>query len=76
MTPEEMKAKIQAAYPDGDITVIDTTGTQDHFGVQVASEQFKGLSRIQQHQAIMKLFDSELKSGEVHALEIHTIVKS
>jgi stress-induced morphogen len=75
MNADEMKARIQSTYPDSDVAVIDTTGTEDHFDVRIASSHFKGLSRIQQHQSIMKLFDAELKTGEVHALEIKVIVK-
>lgn len=75
MTPDEMKARIQTAYPDGEVQVVDTTGTLDHFRVTVTSAQFKDLSRIRQHQALMSLFAPELKSGEVHALEIKTTAK-
>ncbi|MCB0350395.1 MAG: BolA/IbaG family iron-sulfur metabolism protein [Bdellovibrionales bacterium] len=75
MTPEEMENRIKAAYPDCDVAVIDSTGTQDHFDVRVASGLFKDLTRIKQHQAIMALFQDELKTGEVHALAIKTIVK-
>lgn len=75
MTPEQMEARIKNAYPDCDVAVIDTTGTKDHFDIRVAAREFSGLSRIRQHQAIMGLFQAELKSGEVHALEIKTIPK-
>ena len=43
-----------------------------HFNVVVESTAFKGLSRIEQHQHVMKVFDTELKSGEVHALSLKT----
>jgi stress-induced morphogen len=76
MTQEMMKDRILKAYPDAMVDVIDLTGTQDHWEVSVESGAFQGLSRIQQHQAVMAVFGPELKTGEVHALSIRTKIKS
>lgn len=76
MTPQEMKDRLSSAYPDGNVEVVDLTGTQDHWEVSVESAAFAGLSRIQQHQHVMSVFGPELKTGEVHALSIKTKVKS
>lgn len=76
MTQEMMKQRLMAAYPDGVVDVTDTTGTQDHWEVYVESQKFSGLSRIQQHQAVMSVFQPELKTGEVHALSIRTKAKA
>lgn len=75
MTPQEIKTKLQSAYPDGQVEVVDMTGTHDHYQVQIASAAFQGKTRIQAHKDVMAVFDSELKSGEVHALMIKTIAK-
>jgi stress-induced morphogen len=75
MTLEMMKQRLQTAYPDAAIDVIDTTGTQDHWEVFVESTKFQGLTRIQQHQAVMSVFQPELQTGEVHALSIRTKIK-
>lgn len=75
MSPEQIKNRLQTSFPDGKIEVFDLTGTQDHYEVSVESARFKGLSRIQQHQAVMAAFGPELKTGEVHALSIKTKVK-
>lgn len=72
MTQEQMKARLGAAYPDGQIEVIDLTGTQDHWEVVIKSKNFQGLSRVQAHQHVMNVFAAELKTGEVHALSIKT----
>ena len=72
MTPEQMKEKLAAAYPEGKVDVTDLTGSQDHYSVWVQSNKFEGLSRIQRHKSVMAVFDVELKSGEVHALTIRT----
>ncbi|MGZ5279622.1 MAG: BolA/IbaG family iron-sulfur metabolism protein [Pseudobdellovibrionaceae bacterium] len=76
MNTEMMKERILKAYPDAQVDVIDLTGTQDHWEVYVESQAFQGLSRIQQHQAVMSVFGPELKTGEVHALSIKTKIKS
>ncbi len=76
MTLEMMKDRLLQAYPDSTVEVFDLTGTQDHWEVVVESQAFQGLSRIQQHQAVMAVFGPELKTGEVHALSIKTKLKS
>ena len=75
MTAEQVGARIRKAFPKGEVVVFDLTGGSDHFEVRVLASEFAGKTRIQQHQTIMKLFDPELKSGEVHALAIKTLVK-
>lgn len=72
MTPEQMKSRLEKAYPDGTVQVVDLTGTHDHYQVLITSKAFQGLSRIQQHKHVMDLFAAELKTGEVHALTIQT----
>jgi stress-induced morphogen len=72
MTPQQIKQKLETAYPDGSVEVVDLTGTQDHYQVMIASRAFEGLSRLQQQRHVMNVFDAELKTGEVHALTIKT----
>jgi stress-induced morphogen len=72
MTPDQMQSRLEKAYPNGDVQVVDLTGTHDHYQVMVTSVAFEGLSRIQQHKHVMDVFAAELKTGEVHALSIQT----
>ena len=72
MSPDQMKFRLNGAFPGDQIDVLDLTGTEDHYEVYVKSSKFKGLSRIEQHQLVMKAFAEELKTGEVHALSIRT----
>jgi stress-induced morphogen len=74
MTQQQMIARLKLAYTDGPITVTDLTGTEDHWNVEVSSNVFKGMNRVQQHQHVMSQFAKELKTGEVHALTIVTKV--
>ncbi len=75
MTAEQIEKRIKTALADCDVAVIDTTGTNDHFDVRVSSRSFLNKTRIEQHKMIMDLFSSEFKSGEVHALQIKTLLK-
>lgn len=71
ITPEEVTAKIQEALPGALVEVVDLTGTQDHYEVQVTSERFAGLNRVQQHQLVYKALAEEMK-GPIHALALKT----
>jgi stress-induced morphogen len=75
MTQDQMATRLRQAYPDGKIEVFDLTGGQDHWEVSIESSAFKGMTRIEQHQHVMKAFTAELKTGEVHALSIKTKIK-
>jgi stress-induced morphogen len=72
MTPQQMKERLEKAYPGDAVEVVDLTGTADHYQVMIVSNAFRGLNRIQQHKHVMNVFAEELKTGEVHALTITT----
>ena len=71
-----MKKRLEDTYPNSFVDVTDLTGTHDHYSVYIASDVFGGMTRIQRHKHVMAAFDSELKSGEVHALTIRTDEKT
>ena len=73
MTTKQMEQKIKEIFPNCNVAVVDLTGGQDHFEVRIAEASLKELSRVKQHQAIMDIFQEELKTGEVHALAIKTL---
>lgn len=72
MTREQMIQRLVEFDKNAQIQVHDLTGTQDHWEVEIESQLFQGLSRIEQHQLVMKCFHQELKTGEVHALSLKT----
>lgn len=75
MTQQQMIQRLEKFYPQSTVQVVDLTGTENHWEVFIESDLFKGLSRIEQHQHVMKCFNDELKTGEVHALAIKTKIK-
>lgn len=75
MKPAEIKARLEQNFPGDQIEVFDLTGTENHYEVNIQSDLFQGMSRIQRHQKVMSVFGPELKTGEVHALSIKAKTK-
>jgi len=74
MKLQQIYERLQQKFPDGQIKVIDLTGTSDHWEVSISSQSFVDKSRIQQHQMVMACFEMELKTGDIHALSIKTSI--
>lgn len=70
MTAMEMLERLKKSYPESLVEVVSDDNV--HFNVIVESKKLAGLSRIEQHQHVMSVFDNELKTGEVHALSLKT----
>jgi stress-induced morphogen len=73
MTTDQIQQRILGTYSDAHVEVGDMTGTSDHIQVLVVTEKFQGQSRIQRQRMVMDIFQTELKSGEIHALTIRAI---
>lgn len=71
MTVERLRELLQEAFPDGEVEVSDLTGTSDHFGVEITSERFRGLSLIEQHKLVHQACGEHLTTS-IHALQIKT----
>ena len=71
MNIDKVRDLIQNGIIDSKVEVIDTTGTNDHFSVIVISDNFEGLSLIEQHQMVYKAVGTYM-TNEIHALEIKT----
>ena len=71
MQPAEIEALIKAALPDAQVTVEDLAGDGDHYAATVVSSQFRGLSRVRQHQIVYAALRGRM-GGELHALALQT----
>lgn len=71
LSTTDVKKLLTTAFPDGEIRVIDLTGTSDHFGVDVTSSAFEGLSLIEQHKLVHAAVGTHLTQA-IHALDIKT----
>ena len=72
MQAAEIEALIKAALPDAEVTIEDLAGDGDHYAATVVSAQFRGLSRVRQHQLVYGALRSELASEAIHALAVQT----
>ena len=68
---DELKQRIEAAIPGSTASVIDLTGTEDHFRAEVVAPEFAGLSRIEQHRTVYAVFGADI-GGPIHALSLET----
>ncbi len=66
-----MKQRIEAAIPGAEADVEDYTGGGDHFRAIVRASAFAGLSRIEQHRLVYRVFGEEI-GGPIHALSLKT----
>lgn len=67
-----VRDRILTALPGADVEVVDYTGGGDHFRTVVVAEQFRGMSRVEQHQAIYAALDGDMGDHSIHALAITT----
>ena len=72
ITAQEIEATLQAAFPDAQVRVVDTTGTFDHFDAVVVEESFRTLSRVRQHQAVYEALGDAFRD-RIHALALKTM---
>lgn len=75
MEGSEIEQLIKAAIPDAEIALVDTAGDRDHWSATVISEQFRGKSRVQQHQMVNAAFGDKLGTV-LHALALSTQIPS
>ena len=68
-TAAELQTTIEAALPGAQVVVESPDDV--HFTARVVSDRFEGMSRLQQHQLVMGLFEGRL-GGEIHALSLKT----
>ncbi len=71
MAASDIEALIKAALPDARVTIEDLAGDGDHYAATVVSEQFRGLSRVRQHQLVFDALRGRM-GGELHALALQT----
>jgi stress-induced morphogen len=65
---------IVARLPDAQVSVVDRTGTMDHFNVTVRSQAFRDKPKIDQHRLVLSALKAALGDGRIHAVELKTIV--
>ena len=72
ISPEQIATYIRATMPDARVTAFDTTGTRDHWRVQVISEAFRARNLLDCHRMVQKALAEPMADGRIHALELQT----
>ena len=75
MRQDDLKAMIEAAFPDAVVTITDLAGDNEHYSAHVVSESFRGMTRVAQHKAVYAALGGRM-GGELHALQLTTAVPS
>lgn len=71
MTRETLEGFLTEAFPRAEITLTDLAGDNDHWQAEIISEQFRGKSRVAQHQMVYAALKGKM-GGELHALALKT----
>jgi len=71
MAADDIADMIRAAIPDAQVEITDLAGDGDHYAATVVSEQFRGVSRVRQHQIVYAALRGRM-GGELHALALQT----
>jgi stress-induced morphogen len=70
---ERLEALLGEAFPEAsEVSVVDRTGTGDHFHVTVRSPRFEGLPLLEQHRLVNRALAEPLADGTIHELRITT----
>ena len=71
MTASEIEKRIKAALPDAKVELRDLAGDDNHWAATITSKQFRGKSRVQQHQIVYQSLKGQM-GGVLHALALQT----
>ena len=69
---EHVENIIKAELSDAVVTITDLTGTADHLGITIISDEFVGKGLMDQHQMIMDILKEDLKE-RIHAVQLKTM---
>ena len=71
MSASEIEKRIKAAIPDAVVELRDLAGDDNHWAATVISEQFRGKTRVQQHQIVNAAFGADMGTV-LHSLALQT----
>ena len=71
MSANEIEELILKTFPNAKITIDDLRGDGDHYAAQIITEEFKGKTRVQQHQMIYNAMEGKVGKN-LHALALNT----
>ncbi|MEM1266193.1 MAG: BolA family transcriptional regulator [Pseudomonadota bacterium] len=74
MEAVEIEKLIRAAFPTAEVEIKDLAGDGNHYAATVVAEEFKGLTRVKQHQLVYAALQGKMDgpAGDLHALALTT----
>ncbi len=67
----KLEQLIKDNIKDAKVEITDLTGTGDHLGLHIVSNEFKGKNLLGQHRMVMDILKEELKD-KLHAVKLKT----
>jgi stress-induced morphogen len=71
MAAADIERLILERFPDAKVEIEDLAGDGDHYSASVVTEEFRGKSRVQQHQMVYDALKGKM-GGVLHALALKT----
>jgi stress-induced morphogen len=71
LTAKQITQMIKKQLPDAEIEIVDLKGDNNHYHAKIKSKNFKGLSKIKQHQLVYRALGKHMGST-LHALMLTT----
>ena len=71
MNEEKIRSNILNVLPEALISFHEKDG---NFKIKIISRQFTGLNVIQRHKLILGALEKFIKSGELHAVSLETLL--
>ena len=71
MNARDIEGMIRTALPDARVSIRELAADGDHYAAEVVSEQFRGKTRVQQHQMVYEALKGNM-GGALHALALQT----
>ena len=76
MKAEEIEDLLKESFPSSNIRIDDLAGDGNHYSATIIAREFKGLSRVKQHQLVYTALKGKMdgSDGQLHALALTTKV--
>lgn len=75
MDAGEIERLIMQSFPDADVSITDLRGDGDHYAATITAAEFKGKTRVQQHQMVYQALQGNMGTS-LHALALQTSAPS
>ena len=72
ISKEAITQLIKQAMPDAEVSLVDKTGTMDHYRLEIVSQRFREVNLLDRQRFVYAALSEPMKDGRIHALEIQS----